>query len=30
MEFKYPFQALPLSIWTDFGPLPVAQRIATA
>jgi hypothetical protein len=24
MAFNIPYQALPLSIWTDFGLLPVA------
>jgi hypothetical protein len=30
MDVNYPFQALPLSIWPDSGPLPVAQLAATA
>jgi len=30
MQFKYPFQALPLSIWADSGPSPVAFDAPTA
>jgi hypothetical protein len=30
MAFKYPYRALPLSIWADSGPSPVAFGALTA